>query len=370
MTRILILGGYGMFGARAAELVARSRDLGIVIAGRNAARAADAAAALARSSGAGVSSAVLDAAALTAADLRALGAAAVINASGPFQAQDYWVAKACIEARCHYIDLADARAFVTGISALDGAAKAAGILAVSGASTVPGLSSAVVRALVPDPSRLEGLEIAISPGNSFDPGLATTSSILSYLGRPIAVPGAKGGRTVYGWQGIGRREIKGLGRRWMGYVDIPDLDLFPAAYPRLSGLEARAGVEVGLFHLGMWGLSWLVRAGLLRKPERLAPPLLALKRSLSFLGTDRGGMRVTVRTRAPGGGRSVRSWYLVARSGHGPYIPAIASVILARKLLAGSEARRGAMPCFGLLTLEEFMAEVARLDISAQVTEP
>ena len=67
----------------------------------------------------------------------------LINATGPYQEQDYSLARACIAAGVHYLDLADARAFVTGIGVLDAEARSAGVLAVSGASTVPGLSGAV-----------------------------------------------------------------------------------------------------------------------------------------------------------------------------------------------------------------------------------
>lgn len=368
MTRILILGGYGMFGQRVALRLARDPALDLVIAGRTAAHAAKAAEALRQVAGRRAAHAVADATAVSAGQLRAFGANIVINASGPFQEQDYSLARACIAAGCHYVDLADARGFVAGIGALDGDARSAGVLVVSGASTVPGLSSAVVRSFAHEIASLEALEIAISPGNSFDPGEATTASILSYVGRPIAIPGARGPRTVYGWQGITKREIKGLGRRWMGHVDIPDLDLFPAAYPSLQSLAARAGVEVGLFHLGLWGVSWLVRAGLIRQPERLTKPLLAMKRGLSFLGTDQGGMRVSMKGRDSNGRAVSRSWHLVARSGHGPFVPAIASAVLAQKLANGLEPRRGAMPCFEMVTLEEFLAEAAGLDITAERT--
>ena len=49
----------------------------------------------------------------------------------------------------------------------------------------------------------------------------------------------------------------------------------------------------------------------------------------------------------------------------GPYIPATASVLLAKRLLDGSLQTRGAMPCVGLFTLDEFLAEVGDLDITA-----
>ena len=135
--RILVLGGYGTFGARAAERLAREDGIELVIAGRSLAAAEAYAAVLARTARARVTPARLDASALTAQELVTLRPDVLINASGPYQAQGYGVARACIEAGVHYIDLADARAFVTGISALNNDAERAGVLVVGGASTVP-----------------------------------------------------------------------------------------------------------------------------------------------------------------------------------------------------------------------------------------
>jgi hypothetical protein len=125
---------------------------------------------------------------------------------------------------------------------------------------------------------------------------------------------------------------------------------------------------VGAFHLGLWGLSWLKRAGLVRRPEPLAGLLLGLKRRLAFLGSDRGGMVVTLEGRDAAGGRRRRIvWHLVAGSGHGPYVPPAPAVILARRLIDGTLAARGAVPCVGLFTLEEFLGEIADLDVAAAV---
>ncbi len=148
MTRILIVGGYGAFGARVAERLANQPTLEIVIAGRSKEKAAAHAHELARTATAHIDHAAFDATAATADAISALNAGVVVNASGPFQSQDYGLARACIAARCHYVDLADARQFVTGITTLDAHAKAAGVAVISGASSVPGLSSAVVQNFV------------------------------------------------------------------------------------------------------------------------------------------------------------------------------------------------------------------------------
>jgi hypothetical protein len=119
-----------------------------------------------------------------------------------------------------------------------------------------------------------------------------------------------------------------------------------------------------MFHLGLWGMSWLVRAGIVRDLGTLARPLLAAKRKLSMLGSDRGGMFVRVTGRDGEGAPRTLAWHLIARSGHGPYVPAMPAVILAKRLVAGKGPAPGAQPCFDLFTLAEFEAEVADLDIT------
>jgi Saccharopine dehydrogenase NADP binding domain len=362
--RILIVGGYGAFGAHAARRLAREPGHEIVITGRCAAKAARFAASLAGEAKASLEPAALDAETATGADIRTLGARVLINASGPFQAQSYALARAAIAAGCHYVDLADARTFVTGITALDAGARAAGVCVISGASSVPGLSSAVVQHYADAFAQLDSVEIGISPGNSFDPGVATTASILSQAGKPHTELHHGRRRTVYGWQGLHRHDFPGLGARWMGSVDVPDLELLPEHVPALKTARFTAGLEVAPFHLGLWSLTWLVRAGGVRDLAPLAAVLLAAKRRLRFLGSDRGGMFVRLAGRDASGAKRTVTWHLIARSGHGPYVPAIASVLLARSLCAGAGPEPGARPCFGLFALPAFEAEVADLDIA------
>ena len=365
MHRVLLVGGYGVFGRRIAERLARVRDLELIIAGRSLERARALAAEIATNAAAKLTPARLDAIELKREDLAALRPLLVINASGPYQWQDYGLARACIAAGAHYVDLADARAFVTGIGVLDREARAADVLVVSGASTLPALSAAVIDAYAPRFAALEAASIVIAPGNSFNPGLATTQSILGTLGRPIAPSHARSGPAIYGWQNLRRQTIPHLGGRWLGACETPDLDLLPLRYPGLNCVEVFAALEVGAFHLGLWALSWLVRGGLVRRPERLAVPLLWVKGALRSLGSDVGGMAVTLRGKDRAGARQRVVWHLIARRGHGPYIPTIASMILAKRLLASTLRQRGAMPCLGLITLAEALGEVADLDITA-----
>jgi hypothetical protein len=364
--RVLVLGGYGAFGGLAAERLARVAGIEVIVAGRSQEQAdAFAARLLAAGACAKVSGIRLHVADISAAALGDLRPTVLLNATGPFQRQDYRLARAAIAADVHYVDLADARDFVTGIVALDAEARSAGVLVASGASSVPAVSGAVLDAYAPQFASLAKVDVVIAPGNSFEQGLATARSFLSTLGRPFAAATTASGARSYGWQGLERRRLAGLGARWVSLCEVPDLDLFPGRHPGLDDVKVYAALEVGAFHLGLWGLSWLVRGGLLKRPERLARLLLGVRRGLPFLGSDRGGMAVTLEGMDADRRPRRIAWHLVAGSGHGPYIPATPAVLLAKGLLSGKLASRGAMPCLGLFTLDEFLAEVADLDITA-----
>jgi saccharopine dehydrogenase-like NADP-dependent oxidoreductase len=366
---ILIVGSTGVFGKRIAELLKRDGDLDLVVAGRTRATLDVQASKLSSTHGRLVRVAVLDANTVQESDLATLGVRLVINASGPYQDGHYGLARAAMGAGCHYIDLADARAFVTGFGQLDDAARAARVLAVSGASSVPGLSSAVVAHYRGAFDRLDALDIAISPGNAFDPGMATVASVLGGVGQPMRMLLDGEWRTVHGWQGLRRQSFGEIGSRWLGYVDVPDLDLFPAREPGLKAARFQAGLEVPAFHLGLWAASWLVRGGLVGSLAPMAPRMLAIQRALRGLGSDRGGMAVEMRGVGKNGKPKVLRWQLTAKSGDGPYVPTLASVALAKSLASGAETRRGAMPCHGVVGLKDILDVAQGLDITCITNE-
>src|SRR4029079_10909495 len=171
----------------------------------------------------------------------------------------------------------------------------AGVLGVSGASTVPAVSAAVLQATLANVPQPESVWIAISPGNSFDPGLATSRSILGALGQPFDVWRDGRMQRAHGWQNLRSVAMPGLGGRWVGDVNVPDYELLPRLHPSLKTVTVSAGLEVGMYHLGLWLLSRPARVGLLKRPERLAWPLLAIKQRLKWLGSDSGGMTVETR---------------------------------------------------------------------------
>lgn len=355
--KVLILGGYGNFGKRIARALASS-GVPVVIAGRDAARAAAFAAELP----AGLAtSAAFDARRDLAAQLARIAPAAVVNTCGPFQTSDYGIAACCIEAGVHAIDLADGRDYVTGITALDAKAEARGVAVIGGASTVPGLSSAVIEHYRGEFGALEELRFGISPGQKAERGLATTQGIMTYVGRPLRAH-AGDDAPSYDWQGIYRQEIPGLGRRWMANCEVPDLDLFPAAYG-LGAIRFSAGLELAPLHLGLWLLSWAVRLGLPLNLPALASPLLKASNLFDRFGSADGGMFMLLKGKGHDGRPLTRRWFIIAREGEGPQIPTIPAIILARRAAQGSLAITGARACVGLVSLEDYLAELAAYPI-------
>jgi Saccharopine dehydrogenase NADP binding domain len=359
---VLLLGAYGLFGTRIAARLARESGWQLLLAGRDAARAAALRAQLQALPDCAASLQAL-AADASAADFPALlqqhRPDLVINCAGPFQGQDHAVARHCLQAGAHYVDLADGRDYVAGFApALDGLARAQDRLAVTGASSVPGLSAAVIDAYRGQFARLDEVEIGISPGNRTERGLATVAAILSYVGRPL--PWLRDGRThpVHGWQRLQQhRYAAPVGARWLAACDVPDLALFPARYG-LRGLRFRAGLELKRLHFGLWLLSWAARAGLLRRLPARAALLKRLSEWFLAAGSDAGAMHLGLR------GLDVRQnplcidWEIIASAGDGPQIPATPAVLIARSLARGHISARGARPCLDLFTLEECLASL------------
>lgn len=367
--RILILGGYGLFGGRIVRALSRDADLHLLVAGRDAARAqafcAGVAAPRAR-----LEPLALDTAAADFPErLRALAPQVVIDIAGPFQARGvdpataYRVPAAALAAGAHSIDLADAREYVRGIGALSAQAQAAGRWAISGASSVPALAQAAVEAMRADFSRLDRVDSAIAPGNRTPRGWATTLAILGYAGQPYRCLIDGQWRAVHGWQSLRRVRVDAaadIGTRWVARCEVPDLDLLPARYPTLRTVEFRAGLELWRMHFGLWLATWAVRAahalGLRMNLRGIARPLFALSERWQEIGSDCGLMQVELGGLGHAGAPLRRRWTLMARNGDGPQIPATAAVLLTRKLVRGALPGSGATPCLDLFTLEEFMA--------------
>lgn len=356
--RILIIGGYGNFGSYIAKTLAKEANIQLIIAGRSLEKAKQFAADLnAESIALDIHDGFGEALAQIKPDI-------VIHTSGPFQAQGYDVAQACITAGAHYIDLADGRAFVEGISTLDEVAKEKGVLVVSGASSVPCLTSALVDHYKDQFAVLEALDYGITTAQKTNRGLATTAAILGYTGKPFKTLIDGKMQDVYGWQSLHARKYGALGWRLLGNCDVPDLALFPKLYPDLKTVRFYAGLEIPFIHVTLWALSWLVRIGVIKRLERAAPFLLKTSYLFDWLGSANSAFHMELSGKGKDGAAKTITFELTARSGDGPFIPCMPSILMAKKLAAGEVVQRGAFPCVGLISKDEYLGALSGLDIS------
>jgi hypothetical protein len=349
--KTVVLGGYGNFGRLIARALSSEPSIEPLIAGRDEAKAR----AMAAQLGAGF-------ARLDADDpqlgnrLADLGAKLVISTAGPFQGQDYRVARAAIAAGAHYVDIADGREFVCGIDGLDDEARAAGVLVTSGASSVPALSSAVVDRYAREFSALETIDIGICTSSRI-PGIATVKAVLGYSGKPI--PGLR-----HGWQGLRRHRFRQAPfARWICDCDVPDLQLLPIRHPGLLSLRFGAGLQPTFVHWGLWALAGAVRAGLGWSRARGAESVAACSRRVEALGSSRCAMFVRLSGRDANRHARAITWELVAENHEGANIPCMGAVSLARKLASGG-LETGARPCVGLIDHDEYLAELRPYRVS------
>lgn len=364
MSTVLILGGYGNFGSRIAAALLKD-NIPIIIAGRDKQKAEALRNKLKNDVTPTITISTFDVNQELSKQLELIKPTIVINTIGPFQTADYSIAKTCIHHHVHYIDLADARNFVTGITCLDSLVKANGVLVVSGASTVPGLSSAVLDHYKNDFAAIDSLIYGISLGQKAPRGLATTESILTYLGKPLK-PWGNQRQQKFGWQDIYRQEYPELGKRWMANCDIPDLDLFTDKYG-IKNICFSAGMENSALHLGMWAMSYLVRIGLPLNLPKHAKFLLTLSHIFDSFGTPNGGMHMLMRGINKEGKPLEIKWFLVAKDNDGPQIPCVPAIILSKKILQGKLHTSGAMPCIGLITLDEYMKELQSFAVKQHI---
>ena len=365
--KTLVLGGYGNFGARICRALARDADIELRVAGRDASRAQ----AFADTLGGNARGVAID---LVAPDftrrLRALGVGLVIHTAGPFQAQSYSVAHSAAQAGAHYIDLADGRRFVCDFpAALHDTFAHADRVAITGASTVPALSSAVIEHLSRGWQALHAIDMCIAPAQTAPRGKATLASVLSYCGKPIGLWRDGAWTHAPGWAAPTRVTFKRLRPRIGALCDIPDLELFPARYRVRDTVMFRAALEVAATQRVFAGFAALHRVGLLPRPERLAGLLDRVSALADPFGTALGGMVVRIDGLDANGSPARRVWHIAADDDHGPEIPCMATILLARRLAAGDAMTPGAYTAAGQLPLDAFAPEFAKWDMVTDVED-
>jgi saccharopine dehydrogenase-like NADP-dependent oxidoreductase len=366
---VLVVGATGAFGERLAEGLVRS-GIAVIGAARNKARLD----LLARRLGPRfavepLERSSIDTACLDALRARCPGLFAVADASGPFQTSDNRLPRAAIGAGLHYIDLADARAFVGNIRVLDAEARAANVAVLAGASSTPALSHAVLDTLVAGSRKVIAIEVGIAPGNRAPRGLSVMQAILSTVGQPIRVFRGCRWTEEAGWGLNQTIELPGMGKRRVALCETPDLDLLVERYNPVADAVFRAGLELRLLHESVGVLALLVRLGILKSLATLARPLRILADLFKPFGTDRGGMRVDVLLEDGAGQLLRRVWTLTADAGDGPYVPTLPALAALKLLADGSPEWHGAAPCAGFIPYDAIAAEFRHHSIATNVHE-
>lgn len=366
MSLILVIGGYGGFGARLCRRLSRAGHF-LLVAGRSEARAAAFCAGLPDAR-----PLVLDRRGDVRSVIERERPDLVIDAAGPFQHSRYEVPRACIAARIPYLDLADASDFVLGIDSLDGEARAAGVAIVSGASSVPALTGAVACRLAEGMERVFSVDTALSAANRATGGASVVAAILSYVGRPVRL--RRGGRwsEAWGWQEMRREDFvlgdgTALRGRRVAIADVPDGGLLPDLLPGRPAVTFRAGTELGLHMLALWLASWPIRWGWLRSLSGARRWLLPLYQLTSWVGGERSAMSITLSGLA-GGRRLERRWTVVAERGEGLEVPTLAAALLAGDMIAGLQPA-GARTAAGLLSFDRFEPALAQLALRYEFEE-
>lgn len=370
MKKVLVLGGYGAFGRLIVEFLVKS-GFNIIINGRNKTLAnnlknkLDNKYNLNNKNKKLIETAIFDIEKSFNSEIKKLKPFIVINTCGPFQLRNYDIPKECIKNKIHYIDLADGLEYVKNFHILNNSAKKAGVILITGASTVPGLSSAVIKHVMPKFKQIKSLVYGIAPGQKSPRGIATTKSILSYLGKPLVQTNSQG-KPRRGWQNIYLQKYPEIGKRWMGSCDIPDIVLFPKLY-KIKNLHFCAGMENSCLHLSIWILSWLTRLKIPLPLMRFASSLLKMSHIFDIFGSDNGGMHMIFKGIDKSGKNKTFKWFIVAKGGDGPQIPALPAAYLAKQILKGglSQLQPGAYPCVNLISLKSYLNELSEFNIKA-----
>lgn len=355
--RIVILGGYGVFGRIIAAQLARCTSADLVIAGRTPERGS----AFAQTIGATfVRCDLTNRAELTAA---LTGAFLVIHTAGPFTNLEHPVAQTCLAVGAHYIDIADDPSHVATIARFDAAARERAISLIAGASATPAITAAMVATLCSDGMRPERIAGAISPGNRNPRGLATIAAILRYVGEPVQVMAE--GRTVerYGWsEGETIRFPRLVGRRRVYTVDTPDARLFPAHFGAQT-VTFKAGLELPVLGAALSALARLRRRRLVPNLADRARLLTLLSWALYAFGSPRGALGVWVDGRV--GERHIRRSLALVAPHDGPLVAAAPAILLARRLLTADQPPNGAAPCLDQIGFDELAAFLAGFGMHA-----
>ena len=314
--RVLIAGGYGVFGSLLARELSARTTVRLVIAGRDGRAAAE----LCRHLGAPNRCEPM---ALDLSDREAFRAAvsgcfAVLCAAGPFQGLDRELPRMAVAAGAHWLDLSDDEQWVVSLlsdETASAAARSASMTILPGLSSVPGLSGALVRWCRERAGRGQRARIVLWIGNRNRKGAgAIASALRSGFGDPVTV-----------------RLPTGICRAYR--FRSPDEEL----------LRKEMGIEAEFRVAFEWGLASRIvarlqkggngkRSGIL---DRLPAWLAYLSAPLSHFGSRAGCLQTELFD------RDGRTLAVASFSGEGQRLAIVPAAIALDSLLSGERRERG-----------------------------
>lgn len=342
MSGAIVLGGYGTFGALVARELAAA-GITVTVAGRSRAHAEEAA------RGLGPSHRGLAVDLTRAESCRAAlhGQTVAVNCAGSLAEFGSTLLDACLEAGCHYADIAVERPHAELVRAHGEDFRRRGLSAVYGCSSLPAISGALGLVAREGADRAPWrARVTLFIGNRNPKRRGAIASLVGTLGKPIRAP-----------QGVLRgfrdREAVPLpqpfGRRAVFNFDSPEYDLFP----ELLGVRS-VSVKVGFeLRLATYGFALLALLG--REYGSKTLDLLEwLGGSMGWVGTS-GGAVMTELFYDDG---TTRRAALVARR-HGQRMACLPCALVARALCTAEPQPAGAMTAYELLGAERLLRELA-----------
>ena len=334
---ITVFGGYGVFGAHVARILAAA-GIRVRVAGRDVVRAERFAAELGTDPE-GLAADVNDPVSCS----RALaGVRVAVNCAGPFSSMSMALPDACLAAGVHYVDIADHRGWTVRLRSRDDDFRARGLAAAVGCSSLPGISGALAVMTGRRLPAVERVRVTLFIGNRNPKGEAAVRASAEQLGRSFSAPQG----TLRGLQG---REIVDLpspfGPRAVYDWESPELYLLPGL---LGAREVR--VKVGFeARLATRSLAILARLG-----PRLGRFLLAsmapIARHLSGFGHSGGFVKVELF--GPDGTMAAAS---LGGANDGQRMAALPAAFVAQGLADGSLAARGVVTAYEALGAESLV---------------
>jgi hypothetical protein len=357
--KIIVLGGYGIFGGRLCHLLATDPRLVIFVAGRSY----NGAEAFCRSlpPGAAREPLAFDRDKDINQKIQQVQPDLIIDASGPFQAygsNPYRLVEACLANGVNYMDFADGSDFVKGICRFDEQAKSKNLFVLSGVSSFPVLTAAVVRRLSSDLDKIKSIRGGIAPSPYAGVGMNVVRAISAYAGKPVRL--VRNGQPTFVpalTEGM-RYTISPPGRlplnsTYFSLVDVPDLQVLPELWPELENIWMGAGPVPEVLHRMLNSLAWLVRLRILPSLSPFAPLFFRVINILRW-GEHRGGMFVEIEGFKRDGAKITRSWHLLAEGNDGPFIPCMALQAVIMRTLDGNRPVAGARPASKDLELDDY----------------